>query len=237
MGAPRRDEVCYNQGPSTCRRQLLDHIATRIPAGTGESCVLVAVDGADGSGKTVFADELAAAVRQRGRPVIRVSADDFHNVRAIRYRRGRESHLGFWLDSYNYGRLITDVLEPLGPGGDRRYRPVAHDLETDEVLSGEWLTAPAHSVVIVDGLFLHRSELCDRWDYSIFLDVPFQVTAARMAIRDGSNPNPAHPGMRRYVDAQLLYFDECSPKAAANVVVDNIDFDAPRVINDETLQD
>jgi hypothetical protein len=35
---------------------------------------------------------------------------------AVRYRRGRSSPEGFWLDSFNYERLRADVLEPLGPG-------------------------------------------------------------------------------------------------------------------------
>jgi len=84
----------------------------------------------DGAGKTTFADALAAFLQQQ-REVIRVAVDDFHHVRAIRYRRGRNSAEGFWFDSFNYAQLRADVLDPLGPGGTRRFRQAAHDLISD----------------------------------------------------------------------------------------------------------
>jgi uridine kinase len=191
---------------------------------------LVGVDGVDGAGKTVFADELAAVLRATGRPSVRVSIDDFHNVRATRYRRGRESPEGFLLDSFNYARLHTDVLEPLGPGGSRRYRPRGHDLASDHDVRPEPQRAPAGSTVVIDGLFLHRDELARVWDFSIFLDVPFEVTAQRMAARDGSNPDPNHPSMHRYVEAQKLYIAACTPRHKANVIIDNTSLGDPRIV-------
>ncbi len=193
----------------------------------GRLHVLVAVDGPDGAGKTCFADELAATVDRHGRPVLRVSADDFHHVQEIRYRRGRDSPVGFWLDSYDYDRFIADVLAPLGPGGGGRYRPFAHDVETDAVLDPPWRAAPPGSVVIVDGLFLHRDELVGYWDFSVFLDVPFEVTAERMRVRDGPSPAPRPTGINRYVDGQQIYYRECSPHTRATLVVDNTDIDRP----------
>jgi uridine kinase len=184
------------------RRALLRRVADLVPSSAGADCVRVGVDGVDGSGKSMFADELAEVVRGLGRHVVRVAADDFHNVRAIRHRRGRSSPAGFWLDSYNYERLRADVLDPLGTGGSREYRPAAHDLRTDEILSPPARTAPPGAVLILDGLFLHRDELAGVWDLSIFLDVPFDVTAQRMAGRDGTSPDPRHPSLLRYVAAQ-----------------------------------
>ena len=88
----------------------------------------------------MFANELAAVLKVGGRRVVRISVDDFHNVSVARYDRGRASPEGFWLDSFNYGRLRADVLEPLGPGGSRRYRSTAHDLAGDLILN------PPHKV-------------------------------------------------------------------------------------------
>jgi uridine kinase len=48
-------------------------------------------------------------------------------------------------------------------------------------------------VLVLDGLFLHRDELNDLWELSVFLDVPFDVTAARVAARDSSNPGTQGP--------------------------------------------
>ena len=214
--------------PVTAERAgLLEAVAVRVPAGRGGACTRVGVDGVDGAGKTVFAAELADTLRRQGREVVQVSLDDFHHVRAIRYRRGRTSPEGFWLDSFDYPRFAAEVLRPLGPGGSRRYRPRGHDLVTDQVLEGPFLTAGAGAVAVVDGLFLHRPELAGLWDFTIFLEVPFEVTAARMADRDGSSPDPSHPSMTRYVEAQRRYFSECEPWAQAGLVVDNADVERP----------
>ncbi|WP_238164185.1 AAA family ATPase [Kribbella pittospori] len=203
-------------------------MADEIPHPTSDDCVRVGIDGVDGSGKTTFANELAAALRTAARPVVRVSVDDFHNVRAIRYRRGRTSPEGFWQDAFNYDRLHTDVLDPLGPGGSRHYRPAAHDLSTDQILDLPYQVAPPGAVLVVDGLFLHRNELKNAWDLSIFLDVPFNITIQRMSHRDGTNPDPNHPTVRRYVDAQHLYFKTCNPHQKADILIDNTSLNTPR---------
>jgi uridine kinase len=204
-------------------RQLspIDRVASLVPLSAGDDCVRVGIDGVDGAGKTTFADDLAAAVRRQGRPVVRVSVDDFHHPRAIRYARGRHSPEGFWQDSFDYARLTSDVLVPLGPGGTREFRRAAHALETDTVLDLPAQRAAPGSVVVLDGLFLHRDELVQYWDFSVLLDVPLSVSLARMAARDGSNPDPSHPSVQRYVRAQQIYLQACRPRDRASVVVDN----------------
>jgi uridine kinase len=84
-------------------------------------------------------------------------------------------------------------------------------------------------VVLVEGLFLHRDELVARWDRSVFLDVPFAVSVARMARRDGSPDDPRHPRLRRYVEGQQRYFAACAPWERATIVIDNSDVDQPRI--------
>lgn len=194
--------------------------------------MFAAIDGVDGSGKTTFADALAAELAGAAvpRPVVRVSLDDFHHRRDVRYRRGRGSAAGFRHDSYNVEQFLAYVLNPLKPGGSGSYRPTGHDVHTDAVLSPPKLPVPANAVVLVDGLFLHRRELAAQWDFSLFLDVPFPVTAARMALRDGTPADPDAPAMQRYVGGQRLYFTDTDPAARATLVVDNTDPDRPRII-------
>ena len=217
-------------GPPLVRPAVVAQVADSVPVAVGEDCVRVAVDGVDGAGKTVFADELAAELAARGRSVLRVSADDWHQVRELRHARGRTSPEGFWLDSYDYPRLRAEVLDPLGPGGSRGYRPRGHDLESDEVLTGPLSHAPAGSTIVLDGLFLQRVELDGCFEFVVWLDVPFEETAARMARRDGTSPDPEDPSMQRYVGAQRTYFAERTPWNHADLVVDNTDLVAPFVV-------
>ncbi|GAA0497364.1 uridine kinase [Paractinoplanes deccanensis] len=197
----------------------------------GLDAVRVGVDGVDGVGKSTFAAALAGVLRARGRPVVHVSVDDFHHPAAVRHRRGRDSAEGFWLDSYDYAALVREVLDPFAPGGSRRFRRAAHDLRTDQVLDLDWEVAPRGTVLIVDGLFLHRDELAGRWELSVLLDAPFEVTVARMARRDGSHPDPDHPSQARYVGGQRRYFAACDPRSRADVVVDASDWRTAAIVH------
>lgn len=78
-------------------------------------------------------------------------------------------------------------------------------------------------MLVLDGLFLHRPELIGEWDLSVLVTAPFDVTFARMAVRDGCPADPQHPDNQRYVGGQRLYFAEVGPEARADVVVDNTD--------------
>lgn len=192
------------------------------------------MDGVDGAGKTTFADELAASLRELGREVIRVSADDFHHPRAVRYRLGRDSPAGFYRDSYDHAGLRRTLLDPLGPGGSLRYRTAILDVNSDQPLFEPEQIARPGSLLIVDGLFLHRPELRGLWDDSIFLRVDFAVSVPRGAARGPGfgSPDPEAESNRRYIGGNRLYFREAQPEKWAGVVVDNNDLKAPFIVCD-----
>lgn len=211
------------------RRAVVERVSAAVPDSVGAVPMLVAVDGVDGCGKTVFADQLAGVLRAAGRTVIRASVDDFHRPQVERYRRGHRSAIGFWLDSYDYGQLRADLLDPLSSGGTGMYRTAVHDLTSDRLVEQPPQQCPAEAVLLLDGLFLHRDELRTYWDYSVWLEVPFAVTAARMARRDGTCPDPDDPSMARYVGGQRHYLARCQPSRRASVVIDNTDPEHPTI--------
>jgi uridine kinase len=204
------------------RADLLVALADRVPAGRR---MRVGVDGRGGAGKTVFADELAAVLTAGGRSVVRASVDGFHRCRADRYRRGRESAVGYWLDAYDYDRMTGALLDPFGRG--EPVRTVVHDVRTDAALDLPPVPVGGDDVLIVDGVFVHRDELSPYWDFSLYLHVDLAVSLVRMSIRDGLPIETT----RRYTGAHRLYLDACDPLRRAGVVVDNTDLAAPRMIN------
>ena len=214
----------------TERRWLLCVIAERIARLSPERVARVAIDGVDGAGKTTFADELADILRMLPREVIRASVDGFHHPRALRYRHGRNSPEGYFEDSYNYAALKEHLLDPLSPGGSRRYRAAVFDHITDTPVSTPEREAPVSSILIFDGIFLHRPELYPYWDASIFLQVDFAVSVSRCASRDGSSPDPLAPANRRYVEGQRLYLLACEPAKGATITIDNNDLARPTFV-------
>ncbi|MBZ9715208.1 uridine kinase [Deinococcus multiflagellatus] len=215
------------------RQALLSWLVTRLAAQPARPVLRVAIDGVDGAGKTTLADELARELRAGGRAVIRASTDDFHHPRAVRYRQGRASPQGFYEDSYDLEALHRELLLPLSPGGSLQYRPAVFDVEHDEPVAQPAQTAAAGSLLIVDGLFLHRPELRAFWDDSVFLRVPFEVSVPRGAARGPGygSPDPCAPSNRRYVQGHRLYFAAATPEAHAGLVLDYTDLQRPAVIH------
>jgi len=208
------------------RRRVLQHVARCVPEASA-GWVRVAVDGVDGAGKTTFADELAQVLTTAGRTTIRATVDGFHHPKAYRHRRGRHSWEGYWLDAFDVEQLCRELLDPLQPGGSGRYRRAVHDLASDQVLDLPYELAPSTAVLLLDGVFLHREELEDYWDLSVFLDVPFDISVNRMAARDDTDPDPDSPAVRRYVHAQRHYLTAVNPRTRATIVVDNSDLEHP----------
>ena len=88
----------------------------------------VGVDGFCAAGKTTIAQILATLLAQAGRPVIRVSSDDFQHPPSIRWQLGRESPEGFYRHAIDFDALRRELLIPLGPGGSRLYRTSTYDV-------------------------------------------------------------------------------------------------------------
>ena len=216
--------------PSAARSELLGRVADSVRALDGSRVRRVAVDGVDGAGKTVFADELARELTAGGTTVVRASVDGFHHPREVRYRRGRASPDGFYLDSYDYATLRAQLLDPLGPEGSGRFRTAAWDWRSDSPVDPPEQRADPGDVLVLDGIFLHRSELSGSWELTVWLEVPFAVAYARMSERDGTPSDPQHESNRRYLDGQRRYLAECDPAAHASIVVDNSDLQKPVIV-------
>jgi uridine kinase len=210
--------------------RLADLIATRQQAHP----VRVAVDGVDAAGKTTLADELAALLAGRGKVVIRASLDGFGRPRADRYRRGELSAEGYWLDAFDYPALRANLLDPLGPGGTRRYRTAVFDVRTDQPRAAPFLLAPPDAVLVFDGVFLLRPQLNHAWDLRVFLEVGFQETLRRAVARDrglfGSAQATRERYRRRYIPGQRRYLATVQPQRIADIVIDNHDPATPRLI-------
>ncbi|MFD0971271.1 nucleoside/nucleotide kinase family protein [Plantactinospora endophytica] len=216
---------------SGTRGELLDRLAGAIGSATAAYPLRVAVDGPPAAGKTMLADELAVVLRARGREVIRASIDNFMLPRVVRYRRGRSSPDACYRDSFDYGALRRVLLDPLGPGGDRRYRPAVYDWHADTALSEPPATASVHAVLLVDGVFLQRPELVDLWDLRIFVSASSERLVERARIRDLARLDSVAEVERRfrlrYLPAQELYFAESRPAERADIVVHNDEVQRP----------
>ncbi|MEI9907353.1 MAG: AAA family ATPase [Actinomycetota bacterium] len=214
-------------------KKITSEILALRPSNNGQH-LLIGIDGVDGAGKTTFAGQLVEALNLKidSNCIQLVSIDGFHNVREVRYKRGKDSPLGFFKDSFDYESLKQLVLNPIrkSNGDSVSIVPRCHDLNTDLQVTSENVRLEPSSVVIVEGIFLHRDEIRDYFDFTIFLEVPFAESVRRLSSRDGSIPDPSHPSLNRYVEGQRIYFERCSPRSRASLVIDNSDLKLARIV-------
>ncbi|GGK93450.1 hypothetical protein Sme01_58840 [Sphaerisporangium melleum] len=216
------------------RGELVGRLAEAVRSVTVAHPVRVAIDGPPAAGKTTLADELAVVLRAQDRNVIRATIDDFLFPRAQRYRRGRYSAEGCYFDAHDRAALCRVLLDPLGPGGDRRFQHAVYDRDTDTASSPPVTIAPADAVLLFDGVFLLRPELLDRWDLRVFVSVPFERTVDRAQDRNaapaGSTADAAEierSWRDRYIPAQRLYFATARPADHADIIVYNDQLQRP----------
>jgi uridine kinase len=215
------------------RMRCLERLARVILDVDRPHPVRVAIDGPDAAGKTVLADELAPILEIAGRPVIRASIDGFHRPRAQRLARGAESPEGYFHDSFDYAALRAALLEPLGPGGEARFRRRVFDYRTDERVESPIEAALPDSILLLDGVFLLRRELNEMWDFSVFVAVPFAETQRRALARDltlfGSEEELLRRYAARHVPGQQLYLELEHPQSRADAILYNEDPAKPRL--------
>jgi uridine kinase len=216
------------------REKVLEELSGLILKVKQEYPLRVGIDGVDAAGKTSLADELVPYLAKSGRGVIRASIDGFHNPQHIRSNRGPYSPEGYYYDSFNYELLQECLLNPLGPDGNRIYRPAVFDFKTNREIHAKELQAKDMDILIFEGVFLFRPELYPCWDLKIFVDIDFQTSIDRALKRDlylfGQKAEILKRYQERYIPGQEIYLDAVKPKLKADIIVNNNDFTKPEIV-------
>jgi uridine kinase len=217
------------------RAQVLETLETQLLAMPSKRPLRVAIDGRVGAGKTTLADELADRLEAQGRPCLRTSLDDFHfpgyRQRAATNGFTTEAYLR---EGYDYAAFLRLVLEPLGRNGNRRCRLDLWNAFDDEPFAEDWVEAPDDVILIADGVFLLGPVLRPAWDFTIWLDVDWDVMLRRAAQSDSNRVTSLEPirdGQGGgWMPRHTLYEQQTRPYDIVNVVVDNSDLQHPYVV-------
>jgi hypothetical protein len=193
---------------------LVEELADVLAARPG--WVRVAVDGAPPTRPGDLADALGAALRLRGRPVLRVSAADFLRPASLRFERGKlnpDARYDDWLDA---GGLAREVLDPLRPGGSGRVLPSLWNASTDRATRAEYVAMPDGGVLVVDGELLlgrglsfehtahlwmsasalaRRTPEADSWALPAFARYDVEARPLHLADTGVRVDDPAHPAL------------------------------------------
>ncbi len=204
------------------RSELLNLIAERVIREHGDLPYIVAIDGVDAAGKSILAGDLAEELRDKGTLVSEASIDGYHNPRAVRMVRGRDSPEGFYRNSFNLELLREHLLDPFRASGEYRLHVFDHRVDSpDPSMLYEFKPG---TVLVFDGIFSLRSELRRYWDLTIYLSITDEESVRRGVERDpGDKEELCRRYKARYIPGQRIYREEAKPEEMADIVVDNND--------------
>ena len=176
--------------------------AERLPS---RCCVLVAIDGGAGSGKSTFARRLQNALGAT------IDCAVVHLDHFFRTRRERGSRLARVEDT-DWLRLRDEVIRPLRAGRCARFQ--LYDWALDR-LDG-WQTVQPTGVVIVDGVSALRRELAGCFDLAVWLSCPREKRLARLAGRGDTPPEE----IEYWLPSEDAYIAAHAPRQRAHLVID-----------------
>jgi hypothetical protein len=184
--------------------RLVDEVVELVDARPGR--VRIALDGPPPTRPLDLAEQVADALRTRGRMAVVVSADDFLRPASVRLEFGREDpdeFLDGWLD---VGGLRREVLDPAGSRGSGRVLPRLWDAVADRAHRDRYVELPSDGVVLLAGaLLLGRGLPFD-------LAVHLRMTNAALA---RTLPEAEHWTLPAYA----RYAEEHAPEQQADLVV------------------
>jgi uridine kinase len=169
---------------------------------------LVAIDGTDGSGKSHFALALAGAIGAAGRPAVVLHVDDFRVTTPFELASAEDEAALYYDRYYDFGALAAALAA--------------------------FREGPADgAVAVLEGVLVLRAQLPPETPL-VVLEVSPAVARERILTRDrakGRTPEEiARRIERRYWPAQTRYRAAFDPIARADLLVDNDDWTAPRVL-------
>lgn len=195
---------------------------------------IIGISGAYTSGKTSFTERLSEHLTLQGKKNIIIHFDDFHYPLSsiIWETNNLDSEVeAFYNHAFNYDKLIQDILRPLTRDGYLKKRIATFNWSTDQYDLEQSFEIDEDTIVLLEGMLLFRPEVNDYLTYKIFLDVSAEEILTRGKGRDVPKFGNwiIEKYETRYIPVYLRYLSEDRPNVAADLVIDNNDFNHPKI--------
>ncbi|WP_051353296.1 kinase [Thalassobacillus devorans] len=175
---------------------------------------VVGIDGLSRSGKTTFANELGERLEAENILYRTIHMDDHIVEREKRYDTGQEEWYEYYRLQWNVMGLREELFEKI-----RNLSQVTLDFydKDSDTSQRRTITLPENGLIIIEGVFLQRSEWKEYFDYMVYLDCPREKRFLREKEAIRANISKF---INRYWKAEEYYIDKEQPIENADMVVD-----------------
>jgi len=186
--------------------------------------VLVAIDGASGSGKTTFAlwlaDQFEAAL---------IQSDDFFAAGISNTEWDARTPQERATDAIDWRRVRVEALEPLLAGKTAKWHAFdfAAGVRPDGTyaMRSDFVEREPASAILLDGAYSTGGALADLIDLTVLVDAPLEVRHDRLLARDEREFLAAWH--TRWDAAEELYFTRMRPPSSFDFVVTSAEIRIP----------
>ncbi len=207
--------------------QIFKDILDEIKKSRQKNKVFVlGINGIDGSGKTEFAKNFKKFLLSQKINTQIIHIDDFCNPKSIRYSGNNQVYNCFY-KTFNTDRIVKNLLIPARDNNNFTTELTLLDLHTDKYAIKKKYIFDKKTIIIFEGVYLFRKEFISYIDYKIFLDISLNECRKRVKDRDGKDI--IEKLNKKYLPAQHKYAKEFLPLEIADIVIDNSDWNSPKI--------
>jgi para-aminobenzoate synthetase len=180
--------------------------------------IVVAIDGASGSGKSTIAQFLC-----RQLPAVIVPLDDFFSADIPDDQWNKFSVQERLENVFDWNRVRAVALEPLRNNVPAQWHPfdflagIQQD-GTYPLKKEETILNPA-KIIMIEGSYSSCSFLADLIDLTILIDVPVKERHHRLFIRE--DPTFLAQWHQRWDAVEIYYFEQIKPKMFFDWIIEN----------------
>jgi len=193
--------------------------------------LLVGINGVDTSGKTTFTKELSRYISKMGFKTQTILMDDFHNPSQIRNKE-RDAILSYINNAFDLSKIENEILGPIAKEGILDKELTLLDLEEDKFTKCKRYFVDKDTIVLVEGVLLYREPLNKYFHLRLFMDISFDEVLERAKKRDGAlfGDKVIERYRTKYIPIQKLYIEKYDPKGISDIIIDNEDYNNPKII-------
>ncbi|MTI65602.1 MAG: hypothetical protein FH753_03285 [Firmicutes bacterium] len=193
--------------------------------------IIIGINGIDTSGKTEFTNSLDTYLKKQKEKVQIIHIDDFHNPKKVRYS-GKDEIENYFYKSFNINKLVNELLIPIKKKNYLHKKLRILNLETDKYDLEKKFLIDKDTLVILEGVFIFRKEIEPYLDYKVFIHIPFDECKKRVLKRDV--PKHGKEILKKYdikyIPTQKYYLKKYPTEKYSDIIIDNTDFNKPKVI-------
>src|SRR5262245_36049964 len=203
-------------------KKLAAYLLKKFHSHRGPGVFTIGVSGIDASGKGFVSSLLQNELEEQNLKVANINVDPWQNPTKVRLQKEDPAE-NFYQKVFRWNDFFSQLVFPLQKTGSIYLEAKLIRTDADEYYSFTYQFNKI-DILLIEGIFLFKKELCDHYDFKIWIDCSFEVGLQRAIARNVENLDEErliHDYQVYYYPAQRHHFQKDDPFDAADIIFQN----------------